>query len=73
MIEKGTIVRLRSPRHRDTLEDEVYCKLWETAAPLVVLGRKSGRLYRWIDVMDPDGKVHTFWRDYLTTRMRRVG
>jgi len=70
MIEKGSIVRLRSPRHRDTLEDPEYCKLWEAATPLVVLGPKRSS-WRWVEVMDPDGKVRTFWGDYLTTQMRR--
>jgi hypothetical protein len=70
MIEKGSIVRLRAPKHRDTLEDPEYCKLWEAATPMIVLGNKSAG-HMWIEVMAPCGEVRTFWRNYLTTRMRR--
>ena len=73
MIEKGTIVRLKSPRHKDTLENEWYCRHWEAMTPMVYLGPTnhigSGGF---VMIMTPDSEVKTIWRDYLTTQMRRA-
>ena len=71
MIEKGSIVRLRSPRHRDTLLDEWYCQHWEALTPMVYLGARGGSPGFGL-VMTPDSEVKTVWRDYLTTQLRRV-
>ena len=71
MIEPGTIVRLKSPRHKDTLENEWYCRHWEALTPMVYLGARGGSSGFGL-VMTPDSKVKTVWRDYLTTQMRRV-
>ena len=72
MIEEGTIVRLKSPRHRDTLEDPWYCHHWEALTPMVYLGSKGGSP-GFARVMTPEDGVKTVWRDYLTTQMRRMG
>lgn len=71
MIEKGTIVRLRSPRNRHTLEDPWYCHHWEALTPMVYLGARGGSPGFGL-VMTPDSDVKTVWRDYLTTQMRRM-
>ncbi len=70
MMEAGTIVRLRAPKHKNTLEDEWYCRHWEALTPMVYLGARGGSP-GFGRVMTPDEGVKTIWRDYLTTRMRR--
>ena len=55
MIEPGTIVRLKSPRHKDTM---------------VCLGFIKGGC-GFARVMTPDSEVKTVWHGYLTTHMRR--
>ncbi len=70
MIEPGTIVRLKSPRHKDTLENEWYCRHWEALTPMVCLGFIKGGC-GFARVMTPDSEVKTVWHGYLTTHMRR--
>ena len=70
MIEKGSIVRLRAPKHKDTLENEWFCRLWEALTPMVYMGA-HGVFHGFGMIMTPDSEVKTIWRDYLTNQMRR--
>lgn len=70
-MEKGSLVRLRSPRHKITLEDEWYCHHWHHMTPMVYLGTRE-RSPAFAEVMTPDGLIKAVWKDYLTTHMRRT-
>ena len=69
-MEKGSLVRLRSPRHKNTLDNEWYCNHWHHMTPMIYLGARGGSP-GFAEVMTPDGTVNTVWKDYLTTHMRR--
>ena len=70
VMEVGAIVRLKAPKHKNTLEDEWYCRHWPALTPMVYLGARGGSP-GFGRVMTPDDGVKTIWCDYLTTRMRR--
>ena len=72
MIEPGTIVRLKSPRHRDTLEDMWYVKHWEALTPMVYLGPLAVSSV-FSEILVPGEGVATVLHERLTTRMRRMG
>ena len=74
-LKKGDLVRLKSPRHKDTLENEWYCMNWELMTPMVLIGARNRNVIGvsgFCEVLHPDGSIHVVWYDYLTTRMRRV-
>ncbi len=73
-LKEGSLVRLKSPRHKDTLEDKWYCTNWELMTPMVLIGPRNRNVKGvsgFCEVLHPDGSVHVVWYDYLTTRMRR--
>lgn len=76
VLREGDMVRLKSPRHKDTLEDRWYCENWELMTPMILVGAKNPRTRPscngFCEVLHPDGSVHTVWYEYLTTRMRRI-
>lgn len=69
-MEAGAIVRLKSPRHRDTLEDPWYHRHWEALTPMVYLGRRPASS-AFAEILVPGEGVMTVLHERLTTRMRR--
>ena len=70
-IEKGSIVRLRSPRHRDTLDDPWYFKHWEALTPMVYLGPRAAAA-AFAEILVPGEGVKAVLHERLTAQMRRV-
>ena len=71
MISPGSIVRFKSPRHRDTLEDPCYCRHWEALTPMIYLGPRAVSPI-FAEILVPGEGVKAVLHERLTTRMRRV-
>ena len=70
-MEKGSLVRLKAPRHKLTLEDEWYCNHWHNMTPMIYVGPMSETNRMFSDVMVPEEGIHRVLHEYLTTHMRR--
>lgn len=70
-LRKGDTVRLKSPRHRDTLEDPWYFGHWERMTPMLYMGPRAVSPI-FAEILVPGEGVKAVLHERLTTRMRRV-